>query len=279
MDTTTHLIAAREKGEVIPLSIGTAQAVEALCGVGEFHLKEPPLYAFREVWVNLRTLFRNFFNSISRESQILISGEDLVVGLVEDWLLLKSSIQQASQGQTTVVLYHCSMKGFEKTFPNAKYKTLSTEKQKSEQRKEDATVEAFFEQYGEEVLECNVKLTGNHAKTAILTHYPVDLLWYRTFRDLTLVESHTGRFKTRADWHTKLTGGKKLSHIPFNKMTIQLFGDGNVVFASMILSLKNAVVTLAQENRWHSLTTNEKVRHDLDKLYDPTAKNLLKAML
>lgn len=276
---TFDIVSGREKGENIPLSIGTAQAMEALSGLGDFDAKEAPILKYTQVWVNLRTLFRNFFNALGIEARATLSPDALLVGLQEDLLIIQSCVSQASRHQTSVVFYHCSFEHLEREFPNARYKTLSTQKQKEEQQKEDDTLALFLAQDHDATIECyDVKITGTHPKVVMLTHYPVDLLWYRQFDGLDLVESHTGKIKARPSWHTKLTGGKNLSHLPFNRMTIQLYGDGNVLFASMIKSVKDEITKLAKENRWHSLTTNEKVRHDISKIYDPRVKQFYRSL-
>ena len=280
MTTSERLLEAREKGETLPLSIGTAQAIESLAGLGDFSTPNAPIAQYDECWVNLRTLFRNCFNALGREARVLLSPESLVIGVQEDWLMLQSSIRQASHSQTKAVLYYCSFDSFERTFPNARYKTLSTERQREEQQKEDATIAAFLEQEGDdEVKLFDVKITGSYPKVVMMTHYPVDLLWHRAFRKLELVESHTGTIKPRSDWHTKLTGGRKLAHLPFNTLTIQVFGDGNVLFASMLPSIKKEITELAVSERWHSVTTPDKVRHGLSKLYDPRVKEFFRSLL
>lgn len=270
MNLFDQAINGREKGENIPCSIGTAQALESLSGIGDFAARKPPMEKYDQLWVNLRTLFRNCLNALDNQSRQLVNGVSLLPALQEDWMILQGSVRQASHGATSVVLYYCTMERFEQEFPNARYKELKTERQRHEQKIEDETIRLFLEQVEEdEVKMFNVKITGNHSRSAILTHYPVDLLWRRSFSSLDLVESHTGTIKSRADWHTKLTGGRRLTNMPFNRMTLQVFGDGNVLFASMVPSVKNVIVELANENGWHSLTTPDKVRHSLKKIYDP----------
>lgn len=280
MDTFSAMVDAREKGENIPVSIGTAQALESLCGLGDFQRPEPPVKGYDEVWVNLRTLFRNCYNALDKEAREVLGASEFLMGIQEDWLIIQGALRQATHGKIKTVLYYCSMEGFEREFPHARYKELTTDNQRREQRKEDATLKLFFEGVAEdEVRTFDVRFTGQHGKVAIITHYPSDLLWRRSFSKLDLVESHTGTIKPRSDWHTKLTGGRKLSHIPFNRLTLQVFGDGNVLFASMIPSIKKEIGELATSDNWHSLTTPDKIRHSLNKIYDPRVKEFFRSLL
>lgn len=281
MNLSSKLIEGREKGEVIPISIGTAQAIESLCGLGDFFSKNPPVKRYDQIWVNLRTLFRNCYNSLDNNNREVFTAEEIHTAIKEDWLILQGAIRQGSHGRVKAVLYFCSMESFEKEFPHARYKELSTKRQRNEQNMENKVLELFFEERDEddEIKTFNVRITGQHPKVGIITHYPVDLLWYRHFSTLELVESHTGTIKARADWHTKLTGGRRLSHIPFNRLTIQVFGDGNVLFASMLPSIKKEIDDIARTNRWHSLTTSDKIRHNLTKIYDPRVKEFFRKLM
>jgi hypothetical protein len=74
------------------------------------------------------------------------------------------------------------------------------------------------------------------------------------------LESHTGAIKNPAEWNTKLTGGaKELSNIPFNRFTLQLFGDNGHMFLSGPLRLREIVLGIAKRDHWTSVTTSERV--------------------
>jgi len=65
-------------------------------------------------------------------------------------------------------------------------------------------------------------------KVLLFTHIPWDLLSYKNFIKLDLLESHTGLIKTRKDWNTKyykLPGDKDMTFLPFMEYLLVTFGD------------------------------------------------------
>lgn len=268
-------VAEREKGAA-PLSIATSLALEALCGFGEFPSDKPPVSKFNELWVNLRTLYRNCYNAIDRDTRVNVQEQHLVEALMEDMRVLISTVQLKSLGKLQVHFYACSYRGVEREFPKATWKELSTPKQVIEQKLENATLQLLLSpKYRSDEMnlrEYDLKFKDRGEHTALLTHYPVDLLWRSQFRSLHLLESHTGKLKPRSEWYTKLTGGKRYTRIPFNRLTLQVFGDGNQLFSSMLPKIKNRILEIAEEDRWTPMTTDDKVKYSLNKIYDPREK-------
>lgn len=275
MTTSTSSWIQREKGEA-PLSIGTSLALESLGGFGEFPSASPPIFKYNEMWVNLRTLIRNCFNAVERGQRIQVLASDLIEPLLEDIQVLLSTVELKSMGRLTVKFYYNTFKRLANEFPKAKIKTPSTDKQIFEYALEEKILSLFLKDYvstlDNEVHEFDVRFKAKGDNAVILTHHPVDLLWRKQFRQLTLLESHSGALKPRAEWYTKLTGGRRYDRIPFNRLTLQVFGDGNTQFSSMSSKIKNRLLTLAEEGRWTPVTTDEKVRYTLNKLYDPGEK-------
>lgn len=281
MSVLLRAVSDREKGE-LPLSIGTSMAIESLCGLGEeFYTKDPAINHIDELWINLRTLFRNLYGSISRTIRDSMLPDALLVGLTDDMRTIEATIAKASQGRVSVVFYMCRFDDFTQVFPNGHYKELRTEKQKVEQALENQTLEMLIEEEPSmDVRTYRTRMTDrDRGRTFIITHYPVDLLWARNYQDLKLLESHTGAIKSPVDWHTKLTGGKDLSRMPLNRLTLQVFGDGNVLFASMTPKIKKEITDLADKYKWTPLTTEEKVRYGLSRLYDPRVKTFFTSLL
>jgi len=275
MGMLANAVAKRDKGEA-PLSIGTSLALESLGGFGEFPSNSPPIHKHDELWVNLRTIFRNCYNAIDRDYRSDLQDADMIDAVLDDMRVLVSTIELKSLGKMPVIFYISSFKGFETMFPKAKWKTLSTKKQQVEHALEEATLKALLSEnyrpHDMDIREYNVKITDRGGVAAMLTHYPIDLLWHRKFTKLTLLESHTGSLKPRAEWYTKLTGGKRYNRIPFNRLTIQVFGDGNGLFASMSAAFKNRILEVAEQDRWTPVTTDDKVRYSINKIYDPREK-------
>lgn len=282
MGMLANYIINREKGHA-PLSIGTSLALESLGGFGEFESDTPPISRYNELWVNLRTIFRNCFNAVERTVHADMQGRDLIDAFVEDIQVLASTIDLKSSGRLTPVFYVQSYKTFMKTFPNAKWKEINTAKQQLEFDVEQKVIALFLKEHKEalnmDVREYDTKITDKGDQVVMLTHYPSDLLYRSSFSQLTLLESHSGALKTKPEWYTKLTSGKKYNRIPFNRMTLQVFGDGNVLFSSMSIKIKNRLLSLAEEHNWTPVTTDEKVRYSINQLYDPRERQFFLGLL
>lgn len=275
-------ISEREKGAT-PMSIGTSLAVESLCGFGEFPNDKPHINNINELWVNLRTVFRNFYTAINKYERESAVPEDFIDFFVEDLNVLKSTIEAKSNGYARVVFYFCEYKGLKREFPHAKLKVLTTDKQILDQKLEDALLRYFVK--NEELCgEFDIRIYDTVFKdkggvACILTHHATDLLNRKRFTKLWLLESHTGAIKGPEKWYTKLTGGSKLTRIPFNRLTVQVIGDNNIAFSAMGRNVKAALLEMAESNRWNTVTTLDKVRYSISKLKDEELKKLFLSLL
>lgn len=277
-------INARDKGEA-PLSIGTSLALESLCGFGEFPNENPHLKNIDELWVNLKTLFRNFFNSIDKSIREQSLVRDFIDYFVEDLNVLVTTIENKSFNRVKVKFIYpkYTHKEFTKLFPNAIRKLPKTPNQIFYNQIEEDVLHYFIsnEDYYQnlDVMKCDFKFKQRGKLTCLLTHYPVDLLNQSSFIKLWLLESHSGGIKGKDMWYTKLTQGNKLLDIPFNKLTMQVLGDGNTMFSSMNHKTKEHLFNLAAENNWTSVTTEEKIKFGLNKNPTNEYNKLFKTML
>ena len=96
-----------------------------------------------------------------------------------------------------------------------------------------------------------------------MTHHVVDLVTTSSMARLFLLESYTGVVKDFTQWYTKLTGGDKLHYIPFNALTLQVFGDNSVNFKSSSHGIKELVKKIALEAKWTSATSISRVRNTI----------------
>jgi hypothetical protein len=270
----------REKG-ASPMSIATSLAMESLCGFGEFENDKPFLNKTDALWINVRTLFRNVFSSLDSYVKKTVSLDDLVYAVLEDISVLNTVLEYQSKNRLKPTFYLCEYKGLSREFPNAVIKQPKTELQIYERSMEDSFVKAFKKTEffnDEDVKIFDVQIKGSGGNVVLLTHLPIDLLWRTNFRKVHLLESHTGAIKVKPTWYTKLTGGKNNFRIPFNRMTLQVFGDGNNLFTAMSRKIKNNLLELAKERKWSSVTSTEKIRSDLEKLKDKPLGKWLKTL-
>jgi len=257
----------RELGEY-GINIGTSVALEE----GFSQLERYP----DSFWVNIRTLLRNTHGAV--KDSVGISDTALVEMMVEEMEGLDSAITALSQEKTTCIFYHTSHNTLEKQFPKAQIKKPKTPGQLQYRVLERVVCKRLLAQ-DNSIRQMDVAVKGERNKGMILTHYPVDLLSHTFFDELSLIESHTGSIKTRNKWNSKLTGGKQLTHMPFNSMTLQVFGDGATNFNTMPHRIKVTLNELAKEKRWHALTTKDKMLYDIDTLKDKIAASFYKQLL
>lgn len=270
----------REMGN-LPVSIGTALAIERMDPdwVGE-NDERFPYVAPEELWINLKTLFRNFIGSVDRNVSRSVNPNLMIEPMYQEMLQIEGFVRDATKGKTVVKWYSCDYSKLNKEFPMALFKELTTPRQLEYAALESAVestlirhVESQFEKIN--VLKFRTKLVPDRKDVWIMTHLCVDLLWNRGFRSLSLFESHTGKLKTKSEWNTKLTNCSKLDRIPFCRFSIQVFGDKGQFFKPLNKKTKDAVLAVAESNKWTTNTTDDKIRFGLHSIKDPFGKELL----
>lgn len=114
------------------------------------------------------------------------------------------------------------------------------------------------------LLHKDVVIKGEHPfykkpqlKGALISHVVMDLI--PCHENVTLVESHTGAFKSVPQWSSKLNiRAEDRGIIPFNSITLNLFGDKYFVKpADKRLSIQ--VYDVAEKSHWNASTTRERV--------------------
>lgn len=279
--TLTVPLAEREKGQV-PISIGTALAVEGALGIYPDRPQSPaPILKYKQVWFNLFTLFRNLMGSLTAEQQRAVIPAELVDPLVEDMLGAAHAIEEATKGRVEPIFYLNDYQSLPRAFPRALLKLPSTPAQAEYATLEQATLRRLmsgkppltFRSYG-------LKIDGRHPASLIVTHFAVDLLSRYSFEKLDLLESHSGKIKAPSQWNTKLglpkEGGEA---IPFNELTLQIFGDRTTQIKPQDLKLRRAIIDLAQQHHWSSVTTMEKIKYTFKSVKDPDLLELLQPWL
>ena len=255
----------REFGEVVPISIGSAIAMEAL-GT-ETHPLPPKL------WINVRTIVRNLMGAFPGD---LPPYNDLVNSLMAEMITIREVVE-ALDNKCNIVWYFTSHKSIEIVFPRANIRYANTEKQREYNRTESKLTHLLANNT-KEIRQFDVKLSGRGADAYILTHHSVDLLSRGTFGKLKLLESHTGALKPQSEWYTKLLNGYNLVGIPFNALTLQVYGD-KARFRPQTRAVKKILTETAIKCDWTSVSTTEKVMYGLDRVNDIITKKLFKEML
>lgn len=270
----------RELGQY-PLSIATSLAIESICGIHpEPPMKGIPVRDYQELWINLRTLYRNLMGSIHKESIGSVSAEELAEALSFEMDQIRKIIGDASLNKTSVVVYLSDYNGLEGKYRHAVLRRDNTDKQKEYTAILEKTFTLLLRpENGESVLTFDLKLKPKTRSNAlILTNYAYDLLSHKEFNGLALLESHTGKIKTSEQWYTKYQSGKDLPNIPFREDLLQIFGDSET-FVPMNIKLRKDIMELATKYKWSSLTTRDKIAANVATLLNPFARDLIKDIL
>lgn len=270
----------REVGQ-IPVSIGTSLALEGAYGVLEDNRDENPVINRVDVlYVNVRTLIRNIVGSVESEIAGQLHAEDILQVLLNEIQIIAASVKQITNGRVEMVPYYCTFESIKKTFPHALLKELKADKapRMAFAFSREENVLADLDQQGQwlHVRKFDIDFDQDaQRKALILTNYAADLLQRYKFQTLTLVESHTGAIKSHALWNTKLTNGKELRNIPFDRMTIQMFGDNSNLFSPMPIKVRRFILDVATKNKWTPLTTKAYILECIHKLREPELEALV----
>lgn len=247
----------------VPVSVGTGLALESLV--------QQPLAAYQSLLFNVRTLVRNAAAAFELEGDMLPTKEELLSALKEDVFQIVEAIMALTEGKRlNITFYYPSYERLPALFPEAKIKqedSLSlTPYQSATNRLFKSVITDFMDEYENVIMKTAVGLPRFAGKALVLSHHMVDFVTTKAYSRLRLIESHTGTVKEFAQLNTKLTGGSKLAGMPFNQLTLQVFGDKAVNFYSLSGLLKNALMVIAKDGHWKPDSTLDYCRHTLNAL-------------
>lgn len=262
-----------------PISVATSLALEGSLGVHPDHPAGKHLLTdFDELWVNLKTLFRNYYNAQGRENFFACNIEEEIEHFGIEMNNLMSVVKAESQGKVSVVFYLPDYSSVKRRFPHALLRTDTTDNQLAYTSSMVSVINNILLERKDQIKIYTDLITENSAKKALLlTHFPIDLTT-SSFPRLALLESHTGNIKTKESWYTKLYNGKDLSSIPFNQGTLAIFGD-NEMFRPLPIQYRKALIELSKQYRWSFATTRDKVLYGLNTLKDRYMAEQLKTWL
>lgn len=260
------LMASRELG-ALPLSVGTSLAFESFENNGFGKL--------RKIYVNLHTLLRNLHGACDSSWRDTVPYEIYARTLLEELTHIQSFIQ-GIDGSVELVVYIPNYSVLGREFPRAVVKEVKTPLQKLYADLSSRVMSAFLKSKPFPVIETKHHIPKCELSCGVITHHAVELLSARS--DTILIESHTGKHKHPTEWNTKLNGVGNSPRIPFNRLTLQVFGDG-VDFGSNTPAMKKALLSLAEERKWTTATTDERIGWSIRQMRDPVARALFIDML
>lgn len=269
------ILAKRAVGE-LPVSIGTSLAVEALKKNDSGDPKKPIRYG--SLWINLRTLYRNIYESVETIDKPQLTAAAIADAMQEE---LGYILEYGAGKIDRIQLYHREYGDLLQRFPGSILRVPNTPLQKQYAAMMNQTIDEVLSRDREGIIDVSKgsQLRGEPTNALIITHYPIDLLSRTAFTKLRLLESYTGAIKSKSNWGSKLTDGKLHPRLPFNDFTIQVFGDGPVLFMRYPKAVRESVLALADKFNWTSVTTLDKVRQNLKWMNDRYTSEILQRMI
>jgi hypothetical protein len=256
------------------MSIGTSLAIEQPEAAAQIRGSDVILF-------NLLTLIRNAHDAYeSKEDKADLKPEQLMEDVVNDLKMLSRWLEEVRKTKPLqLIVYYPSYFSMKFRFPLADLAKRETDNQKKFDKLSDKTADLIYDKYKKLIERTDIGMPSFKGKGIVMTHRVVDLAVHDHVLRLTLMESYTGKLKPYTQWYTKLTGGKELYYLPFNKLTIQIFGDKSTDFASSSKAIKDLVKKLAQDSSWTPATTVSRCRLNINMLNDGIDKAALLKML
>lgn len=252
------------------LSVGSSLAIESMVSIHP-DLPKPaimPVREYREVWVNVRTLFRNMMNAMPSLIAEQITPLDVAQVLIEEMAIIPDMLHEYAGYAVKVTYYFNNLKRIEVKYPEAEIRHDTTPKQLRFASLLGDVMKIVLKHQQDTILIVDDTLPGTAVKTVIMTHMPYDLLSEKHFGGLTLLESHTGKLKGKSLWYTKFYEGKALAHIPFTEEMLQVFGDTEL-FRPLDHRLRKALLEIAEKRNWSFATTRARIIDGVNELQNP----------
>lgn len=262
-----------------PLSIATSLALEGAIGIHPDTPVGPKvLKDFNGHWVNVKTLFRNYYEAIGKENIPDVKIVDLIDSFRRELDVYMELSAEQGEHKFKTVLYCPDYIGLEQRFPHAIMRVDSTPNQVLF-NKSLATVLGQVIKSDENLIKLYpTRITDpQNSNTLMLTHFPYDLTT-KVFDNLSLLESHTGAIKDKSRWYTKFYNGKELAMIPFHEGFLSVFGDKQL-FRPIGSTYRSTLVELGKKYNWSFATSRDKVIFGLDSLKDRYLAETLKKYL
>lgn len=232
------------------------------------------------VSINLRTLVRNAHEAYEKDDKEAFDVERVSKDVESDIVLIGKWLEANRKARPiTMSIYLPTYRDLNSRFPKATLWTPTTDKQKKKEALIKGVTERLAKKYSKHITLCNSKLPDFQGNGIVLTHHVVDLIDINGTGRLHLLESYTGVLKPFTAWHTKLTNGGDLYNIPFNRLTIQVFGDKSTNFASSSHGIKELVKRIAKDGSWTSASTLSRVRGSINNWPNPIDRAGLLLML
>lgn len=273
-----------------PLSVGTSLAFESV-----FPATQTPydpertipnqvlLDQYQTCWVNVSTLFRNLISAVDKQAFLQATIQELAMVIEEEIGVIQSLFDEYGKG-CKVEFYYSDYSQIKSELKRGKIvfaelREPNTENQKFYQSRLNDVIKQI-NQHSDSLHVFKGALEAKSYESAfVLTHQPFDLTEYDKFGKLDLLESNTGLLKPRTQWNTKYhsLGKEDLSHLPFNRTLLFVFGD-KVLIKPLSIKIREQILAISVKRNWTPATTLEKVYQDFTlEIRDPALFAVLKS--
>lgn len=270
-----------------PLSIATSIAIEKILGYVTddtgmtSRLASMPVSGYNKLWINVATLYRNIFGAMPKDQDYSVSSMTYAVVLVAEMEQIRGLLAEHAP-EVEVVFYLANHRNLATAYPGAIVRETKAPRQVEYRKKLIQTVGyalTIAEQTSQPIrLFTNDAIIHGSYRVLLLSHMAIDLLSEPKLHTLDLLESHTGAIKPKALWYSKLITAKQMPNIPFNKLTLVVFGDSET-FSPQPHAVKTALLAVADKKYWTAVTSYERVKAHLSEVKDPTVREHLKLIV
>lgn len=222
------------------------------------------------MYVNVRTLYRNFVASFDTKHYKPVSDEEFIETFLTEVSEFERIVKMETNNRVSTVFYYPKYEHLNKRVPYLKRKPYNPSifDQVEENMWHRLIDEERFLPFNVIILE-DEGFESNYMDIMLLSSFVVDLLEASKFNSVTLLESYTGKLKKRQEWYTKLNLPKTKDYtyrVPFNRFTLQIFGDKSGFFEKPNIELRKAICQMAREDNWLPLATPDRIKASIKKL-------------
>jgi hypothetical protein len=262
-----NLLASREISS-FPLSIGTGLAFESLFIPTADRIdpnREIPnkviLKNYQSCYINIATLYRNMISSIDKDTFLNSGYKEFIQEILQEMSVIHSLFKNEGSGTCIPYFYIMSYKSLKSTSNVSKLRVDKTDFQKAVRFKWKKIKEELIK--NQSILNLDTGFKKTLDRSIILTHVPYDLIHHDSFSKLDLLESHTGKLKSKFEWGSKYFkfGDYDFDTLPFNRKLLLVFGD-NVLIQPTDIKLRRLVIDVAKNRKWTPATTLAKINMD-----------------
>ncbi len=243
-----------------PISVGTSLAIERLI--------EPALH--NALYININTLIRNALSSMPSEIQAGINPSPLAVWTLRDMQLIQSIFDQE---KIPVRFYSLTQKSLSKKYSVGTLRVPKTVKQMATKDLFETVANAVVKQIKDDqkhgmkdisLLTGDMSVFVEYDRPLFMTSTPIDIVEMGKGSKFGLLQSYTGKIVGAFDMFNFFQVNSKhkersYQRIPFNKLFIQIFGDGKTFHQSGVVLL-NTILDCADRNEWTQASTAERIR-------------------